>query len=105
MVELGFVELEPIEVGANIFHPLCLDFVHPLCLDFGPGSVDGWLAGLAARELGVDDTSLLDPQARELIVDGRRMQRTEALVLGGRQAPARRPVYSGGTWLLTCVPW
>jgi hypothetical protein len=68
MVELGFVPLEPIKVGASMFHPVCLDF--------GPGSVDGWLAGLAARELGVDDTSLLDPQARELIVDGRRVPLT-----------------------------
>jgi Transcriptional regulatory protein, C terminal/AAA ATPase domain len=68
MVELGFVPLEPIKVGASMFHPVCLDF--------GPGSVDGWLAGLAARELGVDDTSLLDPQARELIIDGRRLPLT-----------------------------
>lgn len=68
MVELGFVPLEPIKVGASMFHPVCLDF--------GPGSVDGWLAGLAARELGVDDTSLLDPQMRELIIDGRRVPLT-----------------------------
>jgi hypothetical protein len=63
--ELGFVPLKPIDIGGTT--------LHPACLDFGPGSVDGWLAGLAARELGVDDTGLLDPQARELIVDGRRV--------------------------------
>jgi hypothetical protein len=68
MIELGFVPLEPIDIGGTTFHPACLDF--------GPGSVDGWLAGLAARELGVDDTSLLDPQAHELIVDGRRVPLT-----------------------------
>jgi hypothetical protein len=68
LLELGFVPFEPIDIGGTTFHPACLDF--------GPGSVDGWLAGLAARELGVDDTSLLDPQARELIVDGRRVPLT-----------------------------
>jgi hypothetical protein len=68
MIELGFVPLEPIKVGASMFHPVCLDF--------GPGSVDGWLAGLAARELGVDDTNLLDPQARELIIDSNRVPLT-----------------------------
>jgi len=68
MLELGFVPFESIDVGGSTFHPVCLDF--------GPGSVDGWLAGLAARELGVDDTDLLDPQARELIVDGRRVALT-----------------------------
>ena len=40
-------------------------------LDFGPGSVDGWLASLAARELGVDDEPQLDESARELAVQGR----------------------------------
>jgi len=68
MLELGFVPFEPIKVGASMFHPVCLDF--------GPGSVDGWLAGLAARELGVDDTQLLDSEARELIIDGRRVPLT-----------------------------
>jgi Transcriptional regulatory protein, C terminal/AAA ATPase domain len=68
MVELGFVPFEPIDVGGTTFHPAWLDF--------GPGSVDGWLAGLAARELGVDDTRLLDPEARELVIDGRRVPLT-----------------------------
>jgi len=68
MLELGFVPLQPIDVGGTT--------LHPVYLDFGPGSVDGWLAGLAARELGVDDTSLLDPQARELLIDGRRVPLT-----------------------------
>jgi Transcriptional regulatory protein, C terminal/AAA ATPase domain len=68
MSELGFVPIEPIDVGGTTFHPACLDF--------GPGSVDGWLAGLAARELGVQDVGLLDPQARELVIDGRRVPLT-----------------------------
>jgi Transcriptional regulatory protein, C terminal/AAA ATPase domain len=68
LLELGFVPFEPVDIGGTTFHPACLDF--------GPGSVDGWLAGLAARELGVEDTSLLDPQAREMIIDGRRVALT-----------------------------
>ena len=42
-----------------------------LVLDFGPGSVDGWLAALVARELGVGDEPQLDESARELAVQGR----------------------------------
>jgi hypothetical protein len=42
-------------------------------LDFGPASIDGWLAGLVATELGVGDTSVLDSGAHELVVDGRRV--------------------------------
>lgn len=39
-------------------------------LDFGPDSVDGWLAELAAAELGLPlDTSILDREARELVLD------------------------------------
>ena len=68
MVELGFVPFEAVDVGGTTFQPVWLDF--------GPGSVDGWLAGLAARELGVDDTRLLDPEARELVIDGRRVPLT-----------------------------
>jgi hypothetical protein len=40
-------------------------------LDFGPGSVDGWLSGLAAADLGVDEEAPLDEDARELTVRGR----------------------------------
>ena len=39
-------------------------------LDFGPGSVDGWLAGLVAAELGLSDEPELDEVARELAVNG-----------------------------------
>jgi DNA-binding response OmpR family regulator len=45
-------------------------------LDFGPGSVDGWLAALAAAELGIEQASLLDAEARELVVDGARVALT-----------------------------
>ncbi|MCL7942381.1 winged helix-turn-helix domain-containing protein [Marinobacter sp. ATCH36] len=45
-------------------------------LDFGPGSVDGWLAGLAAEELGIERAPVLDAEARELVVDGSRIALT-----------------------------
>lgn len=43
---------------------------HSAVLDFGPASVDGWLASLAAAELGIEQSSLLDSDARELVMDG-----------------------------------
>jgi DNA-binding response OmpR family regulator len=46
-------------------------------LDFGPSSVDGWLARLVASELGVEDDSLLDSAARELVLNGRRIGLTK----------------------------
>lgn len=49
---------------------------HSAVLDFGPASVDGWLASLAAAELGIERTSLLDGDARELVVDGARVALT-----------------------------
>lgn len=46
-------------------------------LDFGPASVDGWLAKLAANELGVHtELDLLDPEARELLLDNARVALT-----------------------------
>lgn len=42
-------------------------------LDFGPSSVDGWLAKLVASELHVNCDELLDVEARELVIDGRRL--------------------------------
>jgi hypothetical protein len=45
-------------------------------LDFGPSSVDGWLARLVAAELGIDSEELLDIEARELVVEGRRVPLT-----------------------------
>ncbi|KON79692.1 winged helix-turn-helix domain-containing protein [Azoarcus sp. PA01] len=50
---------------------------HSAVLDFGPSSVDGWLAGLAADEIGIRHTpSLLDVEARELVVGARRVALT-----------------------------
>lgn len=42
-----------------------------VALDFGPGSVDGWLAGLVAVELGLDATMAVDEAGREVRVNGR----------------------------------
>jgi hypothetical protein len=49
---------------------------HSAVLDFGAASVDGWLAALAAAELGIEQVSLLDSAARELVVDGVRIALT-----------------------------
>ncbi|MBS1828853.1 MAG: winged helix-turn-helix domain-containing protein [Acidobacteria bacterium] len=41
-------------------------------LDFGPGSVDAWLSGLVAAEIGVRVDGLLDLESRELVVGDKR---------------------------------
>ncbi|HEY2104355.1 MAG TPA: winged helix-turn-helix domain-containing protein [Candidatus Binataceae bacterium] len=41
-------------------------------LDMGPRSVDGWLARLAAAELGAEQDGLLDERRRALVVQGQR---------------------------------
>jgi hypothetical protein len=45
--------------------------------DLGPGSIDGWLADLAARELLVEDEAPVDPVRRELRLDGARVDLTQ----------------------------
>jgi hypothetical protein len=54
-------------------------------LDFGPGSVDGWLARLAAAELGVQPEELLDADNRKLVLDDARVPPDSARV---RRPPA-----------------
>jgi len=49
---------------------------HTAMLDFGPASVDGWLAGLVAAELGVEEGGILDIDARELVLEGQRIALT-----------------------------
>jgi DNA-binding response OmpR family regulator len=46
-------------------------------LNIGPGSVDGWLAGLVAKELGIAPGEILDVDARELVLDWRRVALTQ----------------------------
>ena len=41
--------------------------------DFGPSSIDGWLTGLIASELQIDNASILDTVHRQLMLDGRRV--------------------------------
>lgn len=50
---------------------------HTLMLDFGPSSVDGWLAGLVANELGVEREGLLDIDAHELVLGCERIKLTK----------------------------
>ncbi|MGH3176666.1 MAG: winged helix-turn-helix domain-containing protein, partial [Streptosporangiaceae bacterium] len=40
-------------------------------------SIDGWLTDLAAREMLIDDHALLDPDRRQLILDGTRVDLTK----------------------------
>jgi hypothetical protein len=67
--ELGFQSFGSLEVEAAR-HELIVG-------DFGPGSVDGWLAGLVAHELGIERVDLLDVDARELVLDGHRVSLTQ----------------------------
>jgi hypothetical protein len=69
LAELGFRFLdERAEIDGAIHH-LAL-------LDFGPASVDGWLAGLAGRELGIEEGGVLDVTARTLRVGSARVPLT-----------------------------
>jgi AAA ATPase-like protein len=65
---LGFKRFDSLEVDAETYVLSVLDM--------GPGSVDGWLAGLVAAELGIDQTELLDVDAHELVFDGSRVPLT-----------------------------
>jgi hypothetical protein len=69
VTKLGFRPVgEPVQVDDAVYHSAVLDF--------GPASVDGWLADLAADELGVQDVLTLDRDAGEVVVDGRRLALT-----------------------------
>jgi hypothetical protein len=65
------------------FQPLdrqpLLDGVGYSCFvnDFGPGSVDGWLARLAARDVLSGRSAVLDRETRQLTIDGRSITLTE----------------------------
>jgi len=68
---LGFARLPDgaAEIGGTIYHALYNDF--------GPSSIDGWLTDLAAREMLIDNHALLDPDRRQLILDGTRADLTK----------------------------
>ena len=50
---------------------------YPAVLDFGPASVDGWLTRIIARELRIEDESIVDVVQRQLVLDGRRIDLTK----------------------------
>jgi hypothetical protein len=64
---LGFVALE----GEDLVR-LGGGSVRPIVCDLGPESVAGWLSAMAARDLPVAAT-VLDAEARELVLDDRRV--------------------------------
>src|SRR5215469_6627459 len=68
---LGFARLP--DGAAEIGETTC----HTLYNDFGPSSIDGWLTDLAAREMLIDNHALLDPDRRQLILDGTRADLTK----------------------------
>jgi hypothetical protein len=50
--------------------------LHLAVLDFGPKSIDGWLSRLVGNELGLGRDDSLNPEARELILQGERVRLT-----------------------------
>ncbi|HEY6887617.1 MAG TPA: winged helix-turn-helix domain-containing protein, partial [Solirubrobacter sp.] len=87
LVTLGFALLEqPAVVGDVAFHLAALDF--------GPESIDGWLADLAAAELGIPRSPLLDAGDRTVDVEGLRVRLSplEFGVLEALHERAGRPV-------------
>lgn len=68
---LGFAHLPDgaAQIGGTTYHALYNDF--------GPSSIDGWLTDLAAREMLVADDGLLDPDRRQFVLDGTRVDLTK----------------------------
>ena len=71
LAPLGFALLPDgaAEIGGTTYHALYNDF--------GPSSIDGWLTDLAAREMLIGNHTLLDPDRRQLILDGTRTNLTK----------------------------
>ena len=68
--ELGFQAISSVDTTLDG------ELYRTAMLDFGPSSVDGWLGGLVARELGGNGAELLDVEARELVIEGQRVPLT-----------------------------
>lgn len=68
------------ELGFRMIDEAAVDVVdgryQTAMLDFGPASVDGWICDLVGRELGIEHVGVLDPHARQLVVEGRRVDLT-----------------------------
>ena len=95
--ELRRIYTEPL-AGSTAYCAMTLGYVPvpgspSLFNDLGPGSIDGWLAGLGAREL-LDEEEGLDVADRRLRLDGAPVDltRLEAEVLGHLQSHAGRAV-------------
>lgn len=69
---LGFQPVPGAGDGPPEAHQVGEGTYSSVVLDFGPGSVDGWLAGLVGAELGAGEDPL-DPSSRELSIEGRRV--------------------------------
>ena len=72
VTRLGFRPVGDIDGVANVGDRTFISVV----LDFGPASVDGWLAGLVAAELGLGPDVVVDEAAREVQIAGKRLQLT-----------------------------
>jgi hypothetical protein len=73
VTRLGFRPVGPEDGVAGVGDRMFTSVV----LDFGPSSVDGWLAGLVAAELGLDADVVFDADAREAYLDGTRLALTD----------------------------
>ena len=64
LAPLGFAALPgaPVQIGEHAYWTLLNDF--------GPGSIDGWLSEVVGRELAADEPTVLDAEARRLVLDG-----------------------------------
>jgi hypothetical protein len=73
MRDLGFKRLSDFDITLDG------ESFQSVMLDMGPASVDGWLTGLVAAELGVgeDETGHVDVGARELVLNGKRVGLTK----------------------------
>ena len=85
MTTLGFKPIARLDLGED--YNLAVN-------DFGPQSVDGWLARLVAAEIGIDASAILDREAHEAVIDGRRvpLTRLELAVFDYLQSHANRAV-------------
>jgi len=65
LAPLGFAALPggPVRIGGDAYWTLVNDF--------GPGSIDGWLSEVVGRELAAEEPTVLDREARRLVLDGR----------------------------------
>lgn len=75
---LGFRQIADLTVAVG--DSVC----HTVGLDMGEGSFDAWIGRVVAAELGAVEDRPLDPGAREMVIDGRRIPLTpmEMGVLG-----------------------